>query len=389
MRKFFLIGIIATILIAVPLTVYILTTQKTTTQSGAAPSTLLAFTIPSDPATVGTPLAIPITVDPAGGGSTPNQVSFVKVVIQYDGTKLQAASNYFVADQKLSTLEGPTNSCDSTTHACTISATLSTGADPNNSISSQATIATLNFNPLAATDTNTPTKLTFASGSQALSVNVSSDKPAENVLAISRLQPGAITIAAANVTPTTADNTTSGNTTGDTSSGGTTSSGSTGSTGTSGGSGAPISCSSFSADNTSSDTAPLTVLLTAVGGSTAGNVTKVSFNYGDGTVQDVTTGGGIGTNSVSVQSSHIYKTTGTFTATAVLTDDAGNTTTPSDCSQTITIGSASSASPTPTEVAQATAAPTIPATGPGNVILGVGAVGVVITAVGLLFAIGI
>lgn len=384
MRKFFLIGIIATILIAVPLTVYILTTQKTTTQSGAAPSTLLAFDIPSEGATVGTPVAIPITVDPSGGGSTPNQVSFMKVVVQYDGTKLQATSNYFAADQKLSTLEGPTNSCNADKTQCTISATLSTGADPNNSISSQATIATLKFNPLASTDANTPTKLTFASGSQALSI-ASSDKPAENVLAISRLQPGELTIAGST---NTTDNSSTTTQTSYTTTSGTTNT-TTGNNASPSEASSPISCTSLTADTTTADAAPLTVALTATGGSTVGNVTKVSFNYGDGSVQDITSGGGIGTNNISVQNSHIYKTTGTFTATAVLTDDQGNTTTPSDCSQTITIGSASANTPTPTAVAQASTAPTIPPTGPGNVILGVGAVGIVITAVGLLFAFGI
>ncbi len=376
MKKFFLIGIIVTILIAVPLTVYILTSQQTSTRSGAAPSTLLAFTIPTDPAVVGTPVAIPITVDPSGGGSTPNQVSFVKVVVQYDGTKLQAASSYFVQDPKLSVLEGPTNTCDSNNN-CTISATLSTGADPNSAITSQATVATLNFTPLAATDTNTPTKLTFASGSQALSI-ASSDKPAENVLAISRLQPGSLTIVAATTTQT--PTTSPSDTTAPTQSESNTS-------GSSGGIGA--SCTSLSADNTSTASAPFTVLFTVTGGSTTGSIAKVSFNFGDGAVQDVTTGGGVGTNAISVQQSHIYSSTGTFTANAVLTDDQGNTTTPSTCSQTITVGTTATNTPTPNFATGTPSSTTLPSTGPGNTILGIGAVGFAITVIGALFAFGI
>lgn len=378
MRKFFLIGIIAVILIAVPLTVYIITSQKTTTQSGAAPSTILSFDIPTDGATVGTPITIPVNVDPGGGGSSPNQVSFIKLVIKYDGNFLTAGSTYFTASGVFApnVLEGPSNSCD-TNHQCTISATLSTGADPNSAVSSQTQVATLTFNPVAPTTTNTPTKLTFDSTSQVLSI-ASTDKPAENVL--QRGQPGSLIIVGGTPTdtPTPATTTTTGGTSG--TSGGTTT--------------APISCSTLTADNTTSATAPFTVLLTATGGSTAGNITTVSFNYGDGATQDITSGGGIGTNSISVQSSHIYANLGTFTATAVLTDDQGNTTKASSCSQTITVGAGTSPTPTPTAtpttVASApTAAPTLPPTGPGNIFIGIGVVGAAITIIGLVAAFGI
>lgn len=383
MRKFFLIGILVVVLIAVPLTVYILTTQKTTTQSGAAPSTVLSFDVPTDPAVVGTPVAIPVTVDPTGGGSTGNQVSFIKLVINYDGSKLQATSNYFVPDPKFSTvLEGPSNSCNGST--CTISATVSTGADPNNAVGSQNTVATLNFNPLTATAANTPTQLTFAGGNQVLSI-ASTDKPAENVL--NRSQPGALTIVAGdNTTGSTGgtDNGTTGGTGSGGTTGGTTSDNTTSDT-TAGTGSATLTCDSLTADNTTGDSAPFTTLLTATGGNPGSVVNKVSFNFGDGAVQDVTSGGGIGTDTISVQTSHIYKTAGTFTATTVFTDDQGNTTTPSDCSETITVGAAIAAAndtPTPTEIAQAPVTPTIPATGPGNVIVGVGIIGVAIAIVG-------
>lgn len=385
MRKFLLIGIIVTLLLAIPLTVYILTTQKTTTQSGATPSTVLSFNIPTDPAVVGTPIQIPVVIDPTGGSSTGNQVSFVKLVINYDGSKLQAATNYFTPDTKLQALEGPTNSCNGA--KCTISTTLTTGSDPNAALSSQANLGVLTFNPLVPTDPSSPTQLVFDTSSQALSI-ASTDQPAENVLSLSSLRPGNLTITAANITPTdTGTNPTSTPT--NTGGGGTTSGGS--GTTTSGGSGtttstSPLTCNSLTADNTSSSSAPFTTLLTVTGGSTTSNITSVSFNYGDGDVENVTSGGGLGTNSISVQKSHIYKTTGTFTATAVLSDDASNTTSPSDCSITITVG-ADQTTPTPTVAAAPTAAPTIPSTGPGNVLVGVGFAGITIVAIGLAFAV--
>ena len=386
MRKFFVIGIIAVILIAVPLVAYLLTTQKTTTQSGAAPSTVLSFTTPTDPVPVGTPIQIPVVVDPAGGGSTGNQVSFIKLTINYDGSKLQVGSTYYTPDPKFSTLlEGPSNNCNGTT--CTITATVSTGADPNNAVSSQNNVATLTFTPLVPTNANTPTQLTFGSDSQVLSI-ASTDKPAENVL--NRAQPGSVTIIAADVTPTDTGGGTQPTDTptpigGDGSSGGTTS-GTTPTTTAS-----PLTCNSLTADNTSSDTTPFTTLLTTVGTSSGGNISQVVFNYGDGNVDTITSGGGLGTTSVSVQQSHIYKTTGTFTATAVLSDDSGNTTSPSDCSITITVGGSGGTSdtPTPTQAiaANPTATPSIPATGPGNTIVGVGIAGAAIIVLGLAFAV--
>lgn len=380
MRKFFVIGIIIAVLLAVPIAAYLLTTQKTTTTSGAAPSTVLSFDIPQDGGVVGTPIQIPVVVDPSGGGSTGNQVSFIKLTINYDGSKLQAASNYYAADPKFATLlEGPTNNCSGTN--CSITATVSTGSDPNNAVSSQNNVAILTFNPLVATATNTPTQLTFGSDSQVLSI-ASTDKPAENVL--NRSQPGSLIITAADITPT---DTSTPNDNGNSDNG--SSSDGSSSTVTPTTSTSPLTCNSLTADNTSSDTAPFTALLTVNGTSTGGNISQIDFNYGDGGVDSITSGGGLGTTSITVQQSHIYKTTGTFTATAVLTDDSGNTTSPSACSITITVGAAGTTdTPTPTVIASApTATPTIPATGPGNVFVGVGIAGAAIVVIGLAFAV--
>lgn len=380
MRKFFLVGIILTLLIAIPLTVFILTSQKTNTQSNANPSTILAFTIPQGGATVGTPVTIPVTVDPSGaGGSTSNQISFIKLVITYDGTKLQIPNGqpYFTPNKPtFSNLVDPSNTCDSKTNICTIAVTVTTGPDPSSAVSSQTTIGTLTFNPLVPTNTNSPTQLSFDKSSEALSI-ASTDQPAENVLALNRLQPGSLSIVAAAVTPADSPTPTDAQGSDGTSGGGGSSSGGTGSTGP--------ACT-LTADTTSSDSAPLTVLLTATGTDT-GNITQVSYNFGDGGVQTITSGGGLGTSSVNVQTSHVYKTDGTFTATAVLTDNAGNTNAASSCSQTITIGNTTGV--TPTTAPQVTAAPTIPSTGPGQVFIGIGIAGAVITAAGLLFAVGL
>lgn len=381
--KFFLIGFLLVVLIAVPLTIYLLTQQgPTNTKSSAAKATILAFPSPIPDATVGQQVDIPIQVNPSNQGST-NQVSLVKFAITYDGSKLQAASTYFTPGAAFSVpLEGPNNTCSSgssttptptgTSSTCTISATVSIPADPTKAVSSQDIVGTLHFTPISATDTNGTTISFVPNQNQVLSLAVG-DQASENVLLSA--QDGKLVInAGAGTTPTDTPTPTPGTTS---PGGGTTGGTSGGSTSTPTG----PTCTSITADKASSDTAPFTVLLTANGTATA-SISKVSINFGDGNVEDVTSGTGIGTTSIASQVSHVYKTTGTFTATATITDANGNISTPNSCSQVISIGQGTSPTPSPTP-AGATPVTSVGPTGPGSTLVLAGVAGAVLVIAGL------
>lgn len=137
-----------------------------------------------------------------------------------------------------------------------------------------------------------------------------------------------------------------------------------------------LSCTSLSLDPGSSGTAPFAVNLTAAGTSNNGNITKVSFSFGDGQTQDVTDAGGIGTTSVSVLASHTYQTSGSFNASATLTDENGNTSS-GGCVTTVSVNDASG-SATATE---AISPSPLPPTGPTGLVT-VGALGVLLTFIG-------
>lgn len=376
MKKFFLIGFLLVVLAAIPLTIFILSQQgPTQTKSSAAKATVLAFPSPMPTGTVGTQVDIPITVNTSNQGSS-NKVSLVKFAITYDSSKLQAAAIYFTPDPAFNVaLEGPNNSCSATTPTpgasttCTISATVSIPADPTKAVEGTGSVGTLHFTPLSATDTN-GTPLTFVPNQNQVLSLASGDQASENVLLSA--QNGNLVISGGS--GTSASTPTNTPTPTQASSGGGSTGGSNG--GSSGSSTVPT-CSSLTADKASSDSAPFTVLLTANGTATA-SISKVSFNFGDGNVQDVTQGGGIGTTSTNTQVSHVYKTNGTFTATATITDANGNISKPNSCSQVISVGQA--ASPSPAGVTPITS---VAPTGPGSTLVLAGVAGAVLVLAGL------
>lgn len=140
-------------------------------------------------------------------------------------------------------------------------------------------------------------------------------------------------------------------------------------------------CSSLSIDN-ASGSAPLTVNFTAAGTDSDGTISKATFNYGDGAVEDVSQGGGFGTNSVSIQQPHTFNTAGTFTANVVFTDDSSGVSTPSSCSQTIAVSAGVGPTAIPTAAAP-TAIPTaLPPTGPGEQLVAIGAFGAILSIIG-------
>lgn len=133
-------------------------------------------------------------------------------------------------------------------------------------------------------------------------------------------------------------------------------------------------CDSLTSDVLANGKAPYTMSFTA-SGSDVNAVSKVTFNFGDGGTLAVTSGGGIGTATVSAKASHTYQTAGSYNATAVITNDSGGVSDPSTCTLAVTItGSSTSGSLSP-----------LPKTGPSPAIVGVGALGGIIFLIGALF----
>ncbi len=393
-RKVILLMFIIIILVAIPLTVYIVQKQQEL-RSKAAAATVLSFDPSSVSANSSVPLVFKINVDPKGV----NQLSFLKLSINYDPAFLKEAPAGSVCSNpqdsichdkgnpNLQTVDGPILGGNNISISISITAATA-------KISSPITVAYVAFTPLKAGST----KISFANDSQAFSVT-STDQPSENVLAVDSSTgaissfPAAIEIAStALLTPTPTSQPGAA---------------------TPGATNPPPVCDSLNVDRTATGNVPFSLNFTANGRDTNGTISKVSFNFGDGPMQDVTSGGSIGSSSVSVQTFHTYYNAGTFTASAILTDNSGATNSPTSCTQTVTVKTAAGAivtgapvagstpgaiisaglTPAPTLIVGQILTPTprvspIAAPGPSEKFLKIGAVGGILSIIGaiLLFA---
>jgi hypothetical protein len=348
-KKIFLLGFILVILIAIPFSVYV-AQKRQTISTKAAKSTTLSFEPTSTTAKIGDTVNLDIMLDPGT-----NLVSFAKLSIKFDASKFSADS--LAQNQTGNALKEPIDppQYDNTNGKATIS--LSIGADPVNAIKTKTKIATLQMKAKAET-ISTGSSVTFdttSDNTQVLSI-ANADGTSENVL-LSAASSATIIIAAA--APTSTPVPTSAPVP----------------TGSPSSSSAPI-CSILEASGPTTGVAPYPLTLTATGSDSDGTISKISFNFGD-SMEDLTTGGGIGTSSVSGQLSHTYNTPGTYTAYAILTDNSNTLSAQRDsCTKTITISSANTIPTTPP-----TQQP-LPPTGDGKIIFGLGAMGVIFTIVG-------
>lgn len=372
MKKILLIGFIVVLLIAIPVTVFLVQQQQKTKSGAIAATTISILPASQAPINVGDDVSLDVQVNPATSTTT-NLVSLVKFTIMYDNTKIATDGAGFVPNITTglpNIVKGPTYG------EGTISITLSAGGDANKVIKTVTTLGTMTFKAIATTGA-APTQLTFGNDTQVLSLG-GTDQFNENVLASAN--PAAlIIIGGTNVTPTETPTPTSTQT-------------------------VLPTCTSLTADTTSG-AIPLNTSLTVTGSSSNSTISKVTFNFGDGQSQSITESGGIGTNSVSVLQSHSYTTAGTFNATATLTDATNAVSNATSCSVTITAGgggttttttttgggttpvvvTAPTATPTPTQVI-AQVSP-LPPSGPADIIK-IGSLGAVIMLIGavLLFA---
>lgn len=393
-KKIFLGGFLAVLLVGIPVTVYLLQQQQET-RSRAEKSTNVSFSPDSTQTTplqrkIGDVVPLDVTINPGQ-----NLVSFVKLEIQYDPEKLQVdETNGFQANNVVfpSVLEGPVYTPGK------ISVTLSVGPDPTKAIQTIVKAGTLTVKALANTEAGVPTVITYGTSTQVLSLG-SNDQASENVLsspipAYITIGDGAVptegiptavpsdgptaTLAPTNAplptdaaaTPTLAVSVTPAPT----------------GTGKDGGPNEAPVCNTLVLDRDATGNAPLSVTFGANGTDSDGTISKVTFNFGDGQVSDVTQAGGIGTATVNAQVSHTYNNPGTFQASAILTD-SGNSVSASDaCTQTITVTASSSGETGGTGGPDVVVQPTIAPTGSADVAIGVGIVSLLLVlGGGLLF----
>jgi hypothetical protein len=358
-KKFFLIGFFVVLLLGIPLSVYFLQQQQTIQQE-AAKSTNFSFNPTSSPGSpitkkIGDDVVLEAMVDPGT-----NAVTSVTIEIEYDPDKLEAGPDAFEVNDAIfpTILAGPTYEPGK------ITATLSVGTNTTNIIQTKVKAATITFKALANTDTDTPTQVTFNIANSNATSQGTGDQFSENVL-LPGAQPAVIVIKDEDEEPPPSEPEPTIEVTEEPVIDETTDVGTNNT--------APF-CVALTADQTSG-TMPFAVNFTANGTDEDGTISKATFNFGDGQVSDVTSGGGIGSNSANIQLAHTYSTAGTFQATAIIVDNDGGISDATNCSQTISVlGDA--------------AAPTVAASGSTEVLFGIGALSILfIIGGGLLFLI--
>lgn len=396
-KKLLLLGFIVVLLVIIPLTVY-LVQQQQKLGVGAAPSTVLSFVPSSKTVTVNEEFTLDVNMAPGG-----NEVSFIKLTINFDPAKLQpnplgskcSINSSYVICPNPSLFPGTPLQAPTTTNN-SISVTLSVGSNPTNAIKSSSIIATVGFK--AKETSATPAVISFAAApaTQVLSI-ANADQFNENVLADRQ---------SANITITQA-------------------AGASPAASASSSNQAPV-CTGSSVDKATSGNAPYAINLQASGTDSNGTINKVTFNWGDTQTEVIATGSGILTNSANVTKNHTYQNGGNFTATVIFTDNQGLDSAVGTCTKTFSItgptasptptaapagstGTGSSGgttttqivtvvsptpsptptveptpTPTPASIAQDTTKGGLEAPGPGDGILSVGAIGVITAILGLL-----
>ena len=368
------------VVIAIPITIFLVQTQLQT-RTQATPNTTLAFSPATQSVDIGSDVTFDILMSPGN-----NQVNYVKLVIKYDSTKLTASESSFTVNEAsgLSILQGPVMGSD------TISVALSVGSDPTKVIQTDANIGSITFNVIGGSAL--PTDVTFDPTTEIRSINGANDDAYNENVFLSGT-PGSVTILGGEDTGTTPTPTP-------------TLEASPSATPTPAGNGLseiPV-CSSIGLDVAAAGIAPYTINFTVSGTDIDGTIETVSFDFGDDYYEDVTSGGGISTDTVDVTLAHTYDTPGDYTVSVILTDDTGETSDTNSCTTAVTITDEygntdtgttdttdntdttdTTQTPTPTmEEAYNDLTPTLAPTGPTETIVGIGALGGVLFLIGAL-----
>lgn len=326
-NKYFLLGNLAFLLLVIPLALFLLKNQ-TKTRGSAAPTTTLSF----NPTTINTDQCT--TTSQANLILNPGQnvVSTVDLTLKWDKSKFDITFNTGPSFPQI--LKGPDQLSDG------LHITLNIGADVTKAIVATATLGTITIKPISPTSGNTP--LTIDPVATKVYSLAQSDGATENVYNASGSNPLLVTIDAkvcqstspsptAAIAPTAAA-----------------------ASPTSAVANTSPTCLSLSS-SVSSGSAPLSVTLTGLGRDTDGTINKATFNFGDGTVQDVANG--LGLASASAQLAHTYTVGGDYSSTVTFTDNGGAIS--NACSQKISIsGISATATPTPTATSSGGIKPT-------------------------------
>ncbi|MCL5970315.1 MAG: PKD domain-containing protein [Patescibacteria group bacterium] len=371
-KRIFILGFVFILLATIPLTVYLVEKQQET-RSRATKATDLSFAEPvsgktssqTSPfnKTVNDVFDLDVVVNPGT-----NQVAFVKLDITYDSTKVATSAG--TCSQAICANESVMSLINVEYKPGNILATLSIEGNQTKIIQTKSKIATLTLKAIASTNGG---QIPIEFGNST-SVSSTSDSPLENVL--SSTNPAFIAISENGLTGTPSPTPQGGGSVNQ----------------------VPI-CNALGIDREATGSAPLSITFTATGRDPDldGTINKVTFNFGDGPVENVTEAGGIGTNSVSLEKAHTFKNPGTFQVSAILTDDKGGISEIANCTQTITVTGAiaetssggATLTPTSAPIAEAeSSSPTIAQAGPSGKVLGIGTAGIVLTIIGgfLLFA---
>lgn len=386
-NKFFIFGNLALIVIAIPLTLWFVSRQQDL-RSKAAPTTTLSF---SNISMVGNMCTNPTTILQVNPGQ--NVLGTVDITINYDPAKinLEITPNSTAFPQ---ILKPPVVSGGIATFQ------LSTGIDVEKAIRTTTDVATIKILPLDKTGT-VPSEITIDTlKTKVISVNSGSDGLTENVFTAAGSTPAKVAItdeactggtvtpsvtindeSSPTATPTTAAAATATPTTaaGAATATPTTAAAATATPTTAVTNVAPT-CTTLTASPSATGTAPFSLTLSGTGTDSDGLVAKATFNFGDGTVQDVTTGMNLA--SVTTELSHTYTTGGNFSSSLVFTDNSGGIS--NSCSQLVTItGGTDSATMTPTSGIAATETPTSTPTiaASGSIGMSLGIFGAILLAV--------
>ncbi len=381
-KKIFLFGFLAVLLLAIPLTVFVVQQQQET-RTRAEAATILQLCPPDD--TNCPPLQPPfgaitsqtvkkgdeVAVDVKVNTQT-NSLTALNFVVKYDPEFLALKEGGFEQNATSGFVVIP-GSEDATSEGVVSVQMEINAANPTPGISGVQKLGTITFiaSEVTATEED-PEKATRVDFDQSLSDARSSDSSSEGNEPVIKSALGTDIIIEASEEETPEEEPSEKDTSQTPEGGGTDENASANE---------PPVCDSFTADKEASTSAPFLVTFTAEGSDSDGIVDKVSLSFGDGDAKDLTETGGIGEDSaVSAQLSHTYQNAGTFTASATFTDNDGAVSDSASCSKTISISQDSGSIATPT--ATPTPLPTLPPTGPNDTLVGIGILGAILTVLG-------
>ncbi len=173
-------GIVAVLILLIAIPIAIRQSQKPTiSRSNATASTRLSFSQINLQANTGDTISSDIMLDPGS-----NMVAFVSLVIDYDNTKVQPATNGLTPNSTAFPAvmqDAQYNICQG--NQCKMTIALSVGSNPTSAITTPTKVATVNFTAVAPTD-QTGTQITFDNTTEILSI-AAADAANENVLSTS------------------------------------------------------------------------------------------------------------------------------------------------------------------------------------------------------------